>query len=179
MGRDKALLEFEGETLVERAVGKLGAVCAEVRIAGGGEEVKRFGAVVQDDVMGCGPLGGIVAGLGATGFDWSVFLAVDVPLVPVEFVQALGERCLRSSAVAVIARVEGRAEVLCAGYSRKGLSGLRKALEEGRLKVLTAVQEAGEVEFFEVDGKNACWFANVNTPEEFSMAKQLAGGKGI
>ncbi len=82
MGRDKALLELEGETLVARGLRTLGEVCAEVAIAGGAEELRRFGRVIPDGLPGCGPLGGIVAALEQTLFEWNLFLAVDVPFVP-------------------------------------------------------------------------------------------------
>lgn len=174
MGRDKALLEFGGLTLVARALGKLDAVCSEVAIAGGGDELKRFGRVVPDRWTGCGPLGGIAAALETSEFEWNMFLPVDVPLVPKELVRALAERCLVSPGAAVIARVKGRAEPLCGGYHRRVLCGVRTALAAGQYKVMTAVEAAGEVDFFEVGVEYAEWFVNVNTPDELDEAARFA-----
>jgi molybdopterin-guanine dinucleotide biosynthesis protein A len=179
MGRDKALLELDGRPLVERAMRLLGAVCMEASIAGGSEELARFGRVVPDGRTGCGPLSGIVAALEASGFDWNLMLAVDVPLVPVDLVRALAEQCAGSSAVAVVARVTGRPEPLCAAYHRRALPGLQSALNAGRFKVMTAIAESGSVEYFEVDGKKATWFTNVNTQEEFTEAMRLVQRDGI
>ncbi len=173
MGRDKALLEFEGQLLVERALDKLKVVCMEVAIAGGVEDLWRFGAMVPDRWIGCGPLGGLAAALEASSFDWNLVLAVDVPLVPVELVRALGERCVRSSAVGVMLRVDGRVEPLCAGYHRRALPAVQAALRAERFKVITAVEAAGPIEYFDIEGKNAGWFANVNTPEELAAAMRL------
>ena len=166
MGRDKALLEMDGETLVARAVRSLGEVCAEVGIAGGGAELARFGRVVPDVKVGCGPLGGIVGALEVTRFEWNLFLAVDVPFVPVEVWLGLLARAEENDAVGVMARVEGRVQPLCAAYARRAAGQLRRELEAGRWKVTTAVAAAGTVEF--VDFAEGEWFRNVNTPEEFA-----------
>jgi molybdopterin-guanine dinucleotide biosynthesis protein A len=171
MGRDKALLVFDGETLVERALGKMGAVCASIAIAGGGEELQRFGTVVPDARPGCGPLGGIVAALAHSELEWNLFLPVDVPLLPVEFLRKLAERCLASAAVAVLPRVEGRVEPLCAAYSGRALREMKKCLDAGRFKVTDAMEAAGPVEFLEVEG-DRLQFANVNTPKEFEEAER-------
>jgi len=177
MGRDKVLLEFGGELLIERALKKLGAVCASVAIAGGGEGLAAFGRVVPDGVTGCGPLGGIVAALETSEFEWALFLPVDVPLVPMSFVLGLAGRCLGSDAVAVLPRVEGRVEPLCAAYRRKALPGLREALAGGRFKVTEAAGGAGRVEYFDAEEAPER-FANVNTPEEFSAALEYMAEMG-
>lgn len=177
MGRDKVLLEFGGELLIERALKKLRAVCASVAIAGGGEELTAFGQVVPDEVPGCGPLGGIVAALETSEFEWGLFLPVDVPLVPMSFVLGLAGRCLASDAVAVMPRVKGRVEPLCAGYSRKALAGLREELAGGRLKVTEAVRSTGRVEYFDAEEAPER-FANVNTPEEFALALEYVSAMG-
>lgn len=176
MGQDKALLLLEGQTLVARAIEKLGTVCSAVAIAGGGENLVEYGPVVKDESPGCGPLGGLISALESSEFEWNIFLPVDAPLVTVEFVRGLAERCLASTATAVMPLVRERVEPLCAAYHRSALSGLRQALEAGRLKVTTAVEAAGRIEYFEVaDG--AAQFANLNKPEEFAEVSKSLGGK--
>jgi molybdopterin-guanine dinucleotide biosynthesis protein A len=182
MGQDKALLLFDGTTLVERALEKMKAVCASVAIAGGTEALTGFGRVVRDRLPGCGPLGGIVAALEwseseasrseASEFEWSLFLPVDVPLLTVDFLLELGQRCLESSAIAVMPRINGRVEPICAGYNRRALPGLRQALEAGRFKVTAAAEAAGRVDYMEIVDA-AAMFANVNTPAEFAEAERF------
>ncbi len=166
MGRDKALLEIDGEPLVARAVRTLGEVCAEVAIAGGDEELARFGRVVKDARAGCGPLGGIVSALEWTAHEWNVFLAVDVPFVPAAVWGELLRRADAMDGVGVMARAGGQVQPLCAVYSRRAAAVLRKELEAGRWKVTAAVRAAGVVEY--VDFEEVEWFRNLNTPEEFS-----------
>ena len=168
MGRDKALLVLEGETLVERCLRKLSEVADEVAIAGGTEALARFGRVVPDAEPGCGPLGGIVAALAESRFEWNVFVPVDVPFVPVECLKELVAAAM-DSGEAGMARVDGELQPLCAVYPKTMLPGLRRELDAGRGKVVLAVAAAGPVRV--VDFADARWFRNVNTPEEFAAAQ--------
>lgn len=166
MGQDKALLEFEGETLVERALRKMRAVCAEVALAGGGEGLERFGRVIPDGQRGCGPLGGIVSALEQSGFEWNLFLAVDVPFVPVAVLEGLLKRASGFDCVCVMAEADGQVQPLCAAYARRSVSKLREELDAGRWKVTAAIAAAGRVDRMQFSEES--WFRNVNTPDEFS-----------
>jgi molybdopterin-guanine dinucleotide biosynthesis protein A len=170
MGHDKALLTLGGEPLVQRAVRKLSEVCAEVAIAGGAEELTRFGRVIPDKFPNCGPLGGIVSALELSRLEWNLFLSVDAPFVPVSCLKTLLSMAAGFSGVAVIARVENRMQPLCAVYSRKALGVLEQELAAGRWKVLSAVEAAGAVHV--MDFEDAGLFANLNTPEEFAEAER-------
>src|ERR1700733_13154641 len=125
MGQDKALLMLGGEPLVKRALSKLKQVCAEVAVAGGTEALQRFGHVISDKNPGCGPLGGIVAALEQSSFEWNLFLPVDAPFVPVSALKALLVMAGGSPSVCVMARVEGLTQPLCAVYSRRALGVLQ------------------------------------------------------
>lgn len=168
MGQDKALLALGGETLVERCLRRLGEVCAEVSIAGGSAELARFGRVVPDVSPGCGPLGGIVSALAESRFTWNLFLPVDAPFVPVSCLKALLSAAMDSGTGAV-ACVEGRLQPLCGVYPKKMLAVLQQELLAGRWKVARAIEAAGPVE--EVDFRDARWFVNLNTPEDFAAAE--------
>jgi molybdenum cofactor guanylyltransferase len=169
MGKDKALLTLGGEPLVKRAVRKLGKVCSEVAIAGGTRELMQFGRVVPDESAGCGPLGGIVAALGQSSFEWNLFLPVDAPFVPVSTLNAL-LLMAKSSGMGVMARAEGVMQPLCAVYSRQSLGVLQQELAAGRWKVTRAIEAAGPINV--MDFEDASWFVNLNTPEEFVEAEK-------
>ena len=166
MGKNKALLELEGETLVERGLRVLGEVCAEVAIAGGGPELERFGRVVRDEVKGCGPLSGLVAALEQSAWEWNAFVPVDMPFVPSGVWTQLMAWADDSEAGSVWVRVNGREQPLCGVYSRWLAPSLRESLAAGRLKVSAALALAGRIEL--MDFSEAEWFRNVNTPEEFA-----------
>lgn len=191
MGRDKALLELGGRPLAELAVEKLRGLGLEVRICGAApgfaEPLTRFAEVVADRVAGSGPLAGIEAGLAAGDGQQALFMAVDTPLVPAEFLRWMMERAERSGAVATIPVAGGMPQPLCAVYSGVLRAGLRRAIEAGHLKMMRAVSEAaaelGErVDRFDVENVAAAlaeglwpaqppfrdWFRNLNTPEEWA-----------
>jgi molybdopterin-guanine dinucleotide biosynthesis protein A len=174
MGNDKALLTLGDEPLIARGLRKLRQVCIEVAIAGGSENLISFGRVISDKSPDCGPLGGIVAALEQSLFEWNLFLAVDTPFVPVSVLKALLSTAAGFTGMCVMARAQGRMQPLCAVYSRRALEALEQELAAGRWKVTRAIEAAGSVKFLDFD--DASWFANLNTPEEFTEAERHVGG---
>jgi molybdenum cofactor guanylyltransferase len=170
MGQDKALLTLGGEPLVKRAIQKLRKICAEVAIAGGTEDLARFGRVIPDKTCGCGPLGGIVSALEQSSSEWNLFLPVDAPYVPISALKALLAMAGGFPGVGVMARVRGLMQPLCAVYSRNALEALERELVAGRWKVTLAIESAGPVKV--MDFEDPSWFANLNTPEEFAEAER-------
>ncbi|MGA2904976.1 MAG: NTP transferase domain-containing protein, partial [Candidatus Korobacteraceae bacterium] len=85
MGSDKALLCFDGLTLLERALQIAAAVAERTVIVGPRERYAAFGEVIEDVYAGCGPLAGIHAALAATNTDLNLMLSVDMPLMTTSF----------------------------------------------------------------------------------------------
>lgn len=81
MGTDKAFVEFEGRTLLARALDLGRSVSADVRIIGSTQKFASFASVVEDVFRGCGPLAGIHAALLASPTDLNLILAVDTPFI--------------------------------------------------------------------------------------------------
>ncbi len=201
MGQDKVLLPWGESTLLDQALRKLRAVCREVRICSNRLELGTYALVVPDIVAPeesatnateaarstIGPLGGLVAALETTASEWNLFLPVDLPLLPVEFLAALLERARSGSSLAVIPYLEGRPQPLCALYHRDLLSGLWQAVAEGKNKVILAVESAARttqaarptstshgIDRYQVNAsESANWFLNLNTPEELKQAQRL------
>jgi molybdopterin-guanine dinucleotide biosynthesis protein A len=76
MGRDKALLELEGQTLLER--------CKNLGAALGAQQVlvsRNEPGFIQDLVNDAGPMAGIAAALPYCLTDWLLVLPVDMPLL--------------------------------------------------------------------------------------------------
>src|SRR5215470_9917840 len=63
MGSDKALLEFQGKTLIERAVELMRRSSLDFAIVGDPAKYSAHGQVVPDVHANCGPLAGIHAAL--------------------------------------------------------------------------------------------------------------------
>jgi molybdopterin-guanine dinucleotide biosynthesis protein A len=172
MGVGKALLQFEGETLAERALRKLREVSPEVAIAGGSPALSRFGRVIVDETPGCGPLGGIVSALAQSALEWNLFIPVDTPFLPVAALRMLLFGA-GGGALGYLAMVGGEVQPLCAVISRQALPILRVELLAGRLGVRKAIESNCKVAHVVFHDKD--WFRNLNTPEEFESAAGRAG----
>jgi molybdopterin-guanine dinucleotide biosynthesis protein A len=191
MGRDKALLEVDGRALMEHMLEKLRGQGLEARICGSRADLARFAEVVPDNFAQAGPLGGIEAALAVSDSELNLFVAVDLPGLPAEFLRWLLERAERSRAVATIPRYGDRPQPLCAVYSRRLLEGLRESLGAGRRKVMDAIRASaaglGEgVDAFDVEcvaaagctewgleSPIAAWFRNLNTPVEYAALRRF------
>ena len=172
MGRDKALLPWGAATLLDHALDRLRACCGRVEILCG--PVPRYAdrgvPVVPDVDPGAGPLGGVMTGLTRAGDGVGLFLAVDLPDVPVALLQHLIAGAAEADAVVpVTAR---GAEPLCAAYSAACLEPIRKRIAAGELKMtafwpdvrLREVRE-GELARF---GDPAAMFRNLNAPNDLA-----------
>lgn len=174
MGTDKALLQFDGMSLLERALKAAREVGDNVRIVGARERYAEYGApVVEDEFQQCGPLGGIHAALGVSETELNVVLSVDTPLVTSDFLRYLVSRAQKQpDALATVPDADGGVQGTCAVYRRPFRAVAEQQLKRGRNKV-TDTLALVRVEYVEEDemraaGFDAAMFANLNTPEEFA-----------
>jgi molybdenum cofactor guanylyltransferase len=165
MGRDKALLEIEGETLVARAARRLAEVCEEVLIADGG---RGLGPASISDGPGRGPAAGLLGAARARPGRPLLVLAVDLPFVPVSLLEELG----RSETDLAIPRWAGGVEPLCALYGPAALAVLEERVGQGQLDLWSlpempelSVRWLGEEELLRF-GEPARLFLNLNRPED-------------
>jgi molybdopterin-guanine dinucleotide biosynthesis protein A len=218
LGRDKALLPWppnafvEGnrQTLLQHAVVRLEHVCVTVSICANRDDLPFAGTIIPDALPGSGPLGGIVAALEHSATAWNLLLAVDLPFLPVQVLQALVDRAFQryeppttasatspETLACILPEWDGLPQPLCGLYHRALAPGLRRALEAGKFKITTALQEAcnpavtgAEGRFdllpYRIDFWNAAafaaslpstsnpseWFLNINTPEDWQQARQ-------
>lgn len=143
MGRDKALLPYGESTLLEHAISLTRRVATDVAILSGPfRRYEGFGsAVVEDVVCGVGPLGGLYSALLAASVDGReriFWLAVDLPLVPAEFLSSLASELDRADVV--MARTDRGLEPLCAAFrTEPTLARVRQSLLRGQLKLTDAL----------------------------------------
>lgn len=199
MGRDKALLDLAGSPLISHALDKLRALGLTPRISGSRPDLAPFAPLIPDNIPRCGPLGGLEAALSASDSDLNLFLSVDLPLLPLDFLRWLQSRAEGSGAAATIPRYAGRPQPLCAVCSRRLLPGIRAALASGNFKIMTAVTAASaavakrstpsELDLFDTESVAAAliprlwpadpplhvWFRNINTPADYEFLRARHG----
>jgi molybdopterin-guanine dinucleotide biosynthesis protein A len=170
MGRDKAFVEFGGQTLLDRALAVVGGVCDQVMIAGDPTVFAKYGSAVADVFPGCGPLAGIHAALAASPAELNLMLAVDMPFVSREllgFLFAAAEKC---DAVVTVPRSGRGLQPLCAVYRRAFSVAAEQALRAGKYKIDAAFSGVSvrviEENQLVAAGFSEQTFFNVNTPQD-------------
>ena len=184
MGQDKSLLRLAGRSLIEHALDKLRALplAAAPRIAGAHADLSSYAPVLPDLHPGCGPLSGIETALASTTQPLNLFLPVDLPLLPAQFLNWMLWRAETTGAAMTVPRINGLPQPLCAIYHRKLLQPIRAALLAGNYKVTAAIPPSETIDVFDVEtvasanqelrGWSALplfrWFHNCNTPEDMA-----------
>ncbi len=175
MGQDKALLPWGDKTLLSHALARLReATSRGVAVLCGPEpRYQDHGAPVFPDVVPeAGALGGVLTGLERLpkDADYGLFLAVDLPLVPIALLRRLAERA-EEGIDAVVAFSPTGPEPLCAVYGRNCLEPIRQNVEAGRLKMTdfwTAVSVHALYPGALLDmGDPATLFKNANTAADY------------
>ena len=179
MGTDKAFVDYDGRTLLARALDLAGSVTSDVRIVGNTEKFAPFAPVVEDVFRDRGPLGGIHAALRASLTELNVMLAVDTPFVSRAFLQYLiSQSRAVPGATVVVPRGGGSWQPLCAIYRREFAGAAETALLAGRNRIdpLFNVVRTRVIEEQELEdaGFSPAIFRNLNTPEELEAEKRRA-----
>ncbi|MBZ5567355.1 MAG: molybdenum cofactor guanylyltransferase [Acidobacteriia bacterium] len=102
MGRDKAFLELDGRTLLERALDLAHSVSDQVMIVGRRDKFGAYADVVEDVYPGQGPLAGIHAALLSSSAELNLMLGVDTPFLDARFVQYLIEQAEASKTTVTV-----------------------------------------------------------------------------
>lgn len=177
MGRDKARLDLEGRSLLERAIRVLEPVCERVVLACGPDErYAELGLELRRDRFeDGGPLAGIEAGLAAAGDGYALVLAVDMPRATSEVFRALLDRRVEEG-------VTGP-EPLCGVYHARLAGPVAELLARGERKVTTFVDRR------DASGRTArvAWIderrfertspacsTNLNTPADLESARSAS-----
>ncbi|MBI3474352.1 MAG: molybdenum cofactor guanylyltransferase [Acidobacteria bacterium] len=175
LGVDKAFLEFQGRSLLERAIETMREVCDTVSIVGDPAKFASYGAVVTDVYEDCGPLGGIHAALAQTSAEINMVTAVDMPFVSREFLAFLRTTAMASDSLVVVPRTRKGFQPLCALYRREFGAAAEVALRAGKYKIdavfpSVSVRVIHEEELLQ-GGFSERIFLNINTQDDLRAAQ--------
>ncbi|MCB9235257.1 MAG: molybdenum cofactor guanylyltransferase [Bacteroidia bacterium] len=170
MGHHKALIEWQGETLLERAVSHLQVFCERVIIISNNPEIRLAGIRTYPDMYpDTGPLGGIVTGLHEARGKGILVLPVDLPFVTLDFLGYLIKK-IKPKVTATVPVEGSEIQPLCAYYSPRAIPALENMVKENQLKLTQAVRALNpdfipisRESYFSYDSR---LFFNVNTPED-------------
>ncbi|MFZ5650203.1 MAG: molybdenum cofactor guanylyltransferase [Bacillota bacterium] len=175
MGKNKALLEVGGLTMIERVAGAMSGVCSEIIIAGENSgTLEHLGYPTVPDIHpGYGPLSGLHAGLKAAKSWYSFVSACDIPFPSEKLMKRI---ISEKDGFDVVMLKQGEFfEPLFSLYSKAFIDAAEISIKNGVYKVTAALQHVkwkpvtvspGEIPDL------AKSLTNVNTPVDYEEAKK-------
>ena len=181
MGEDKALKPFLGRPLIQRVVERLAPVADEMIVTTNRPDDYRFLnlRLVSDLKPGRGALGGLYTAIASASQPLVAVVACDMPFASAALLRAASWLLVEEKADVVIARSDEGYEPLHALYRRETcLPAIEAAIEADQWKVIAwfpqvkvRILTSDELAHYDPSGL-AFW--NVNTPEEFANAEEIA-----
>lgn len=181
MGEDKALKTFLGHPLIQRVVDRLTPIADEIIVTTNHPDDYTFLnlRLFSDLKPGRGALGGLYTAIASASHPIVAVVACDMPFASPMLIETMRRLLAEEEADVVIAKSEEGYEPLHAIYRRKTcLPAIEKSIDADQWKVIAwfpqvkvRVLTPEEIKSADPDGL-AFW--NVNTPEEFTKAEELA-----
>ncbi len=171
MGMDKAELLYEGRTFVENIIKKVQSLGIEKIYLSGYKGERDDAEVVMDIYREVGPLGGLHAGFNAVVTPYCLVLPVDIPQIPLEFLESMLEahkkQCMnvKEESLPLLLERDGFLEPLIGIYPAKIVEFIEGRIKEQRLSVFRMLKEWGSRSFTTEIPE---WqLANINTQEDY------------
>jgi molybdopterin-guanine dinucleotide biosynthesis protein A len=183
-GRNKALLEVGGRTILTRILETLQPLVSERVLLANDEALRGVPGtagvrIVFDPEPHAGVLPALAAGLAAASGEVCLSVACDMPFVSGDLFRRQLELLEDAAVDVVIPRTQAYLEPMHAVYRREPvLAAIQAALDRGERRMISflpdvRVRELGEAEWQALDPAGRAFF-NVNTPEELAEAQRLA-----
>ena len=189
MGRDKALLTWEGKTFLETVAEQMGffgekylSVAADpdraaprdktVPPAGHPDGLSQEWKVLPDKIPDCGPLGGIWTALTACRAEWALAASCDIPAVRRSFFEKLLDS--RSEDVDIVCPVtpDGRMHMTCALYRRTAAPMLEARLRSGDYRMRGLFSSCRVKTIPVTEPEEVRMLSNINTAEELDRVRR-------
>jgi molybdenum cofactor guanylyltransferase len=164
MGRDKALLPLDGETMIDRVAGLVGAVAGSVMVIGPPGRYPGY-RTTTDKIENCGPLGGVYTALAVSQADWNLITACDMPELTAALLEDLFRAAESSGADAVMPESAAGLDPLCAVYHRRCAAAAWSAIHR---KIFRMHDFVSTLRMQPLPVADARVLKNVNTPEEWA-----------
>ena len=180
-GLNKAglILQPGGASVLDRQLARLRRVVDRtIIIANDPDRFSGTGVpVIPDMVPDCGALGALYTAVHAAETEWTLVIACDMPFLSERLLAHLVS--VGGSVDIAVPRTMRGYEPLCATYSRRSASGLRRLIDEERFRLSDVaripglnVHEVGRNEL-ESFGPEEVLFFNLNTPDDYARAIDL------
>lgn len=181
MGEDKALKPFLGRPLIQRVIDRLSPIADEVIVTTNRPvdyafiNLRLFPDLKPDR----GALGGLYTAIASATHPIAAVVACDMPFASAGLIEGMSRLLVEEEADVVIAKSEEGYEPLHAVYRRETcLPAIESAIDADLWKVIAWFPQVRVVELSAEEAKSfdpqGLAFWNVNTPEEFARAEEIA-----
>lgn len=181
MGANKALIPFLGEPLITRVLKRVAPLADELLVTTNHPEKLKFLEVplVEDVMLGQGALGGIYTALCVAKYPLVAVVGCDMPFINPDILAVERDLLIAANWDAIIPSSDEGMEPFHAIYRQETCTpAVKVSLEAGNKKVTSwlskmqvYVMEPDEVSMYDPGFE---LFINVNTPEEFRKAEEIA-----
>ena len=185
MGFDKTFIKVGGLTLIERQIKLLYSLFEKIIVVTNNQRKSRSlyeiadknrlknVEIIQDIILGQGPLGGIYSGLKASNSIYNFVVACDMPFINERLVKYMIKNVKNSDVF--IPRIDNKLHPLCGVYSKNCVSVIGRLLLQDRLKVSDMFSKLNakfiskkKLQSFD---KDLLCLENINTPEDIKKYK--------
>jgi molybdopterin-guanine dinucleotide biosynthesis protein A len=134
MGTDKALIQIDGKTLLDKAIETCRQVCHSILISSNHPRHEKSGCkTIPDKIENCGPIGGICSCLKQSQTDWNFVISVDAAFVEAEFASFITSEI--DDVEAIVPCHNAGKEPLVALYHKSSLAEMEKMIGLGDFKM--------------------------------------------
>jgi len=182
LGGTKAFQVVGGKNLLQRVIDRVTLVSDRTLVVGFSARPGLPASIDyrEDLYPGKGPLGGIYTGLEASRSNYNLVVACDLPFLNVELLRHMIK--LSPGFDAVVPRV-GKAQPLCAVYSRSCREIMKAQVESNLLKISRFLDSVNaryieEEECRSID-RHLLSFFNINSPADLARANRLVEETGL
>jgi len=175
MGRDKAILPFNGSTLLQSVIDVAQPLFVLTLLSV--REIRAEFAIPQvvDTQTNGGPLAGLVSALEKISTPWAFVVACDMPFIAPAMIERLAT--LRGGHQAVIPLAQGYAQPLLAFYAQSCLPALREHLVNGDKSLLGALEKLDSrlvaMDELPATDMQLRSFIDLDTPQDVMLAEAM------
>jgi molybdopterin-guanine dinucleotide biosynthesis protein A len=173
MGKDKGLINLNGEKMVNYSINTLKPICNNIIIISNNDDYDGLGYPVYKDIYkNQGPLAGIHTGLTNSETEKNIILSCDSPFVPTDLLKHLIDNSNEFDAV--VPKYYNRLYPLTAVYNKACINVFENCIKEDKLKVKKAIElvNSNVIELSSnLDFVNDKMFTNINTLAELELNK--------
>jgi len=174
-GQNKAFLTAQNQTFIEKLIDELKGFDEIMISCSNPEDYKDLNIkLVEDEVKGIGPLGGIYSCLKQAKNEHLFICAVDMPAIKKELIQFMIQ-FISSDYDAYIIKTDTKLHTVCAIYRKTLLSAMENSIKNKNYVILNPLDQ-GNVKY--LDLKYSCFsddvLFNINTSDELAKYNSRA-----